>query len=115
MRRAGGSTHEVPPHRAGLEWSVIMNGIQKNPKPPVRPETAVRSAELSPPVDESPIKNGRRLQHAEGASHVIHLSPEREPQPRGARVRGNHRVEQVEAAERFIAAPQHEKMHDERL
>jgi L-lactate dehydrogenase complex protein LldF len=38
-----------------------------------------------------------------------------EPQPRGARDRGNRPVDQVEAAERFIAATEHEKAHDERL
>src|ERR1700692_4525223 len=93
MRRACGSADEVHPYRAGLERSIRMSDIQ----------------------DESPVKNGRRLEHAEGASHSIYPPPERESQPRGARVRGNHRVDQTEAAERFIAAPQHEKMHDERL
>jgi L-lactate dehydrogenase complex protein LldE len=34
MRRAGGSTDEVPPHRTGLERSVIMNGIQNDLQPP---------------------------------------------------------------------------------
>ncbi len=38
-----------------------------------------------------------------------------EPQPRGARVNGNKPVNQAEAAERFIAAPLHQKQHDERL
>ena len=38
-----------------------------------------------------------------------------EPQPRGARVHGNRPIDQAEAAARFIAAPEHEKMHDERL
>ena len=70
--------------------------------------------ESTAPADDSPVKNGRRLQHAEGASYPLGSSS-REPQPRGARIRGNHRVDQTEAAERFIAAPQHEKMHDERL
>jgi L-lactate dehydrogenase complex protein LldF len=42
-------------------------------------------------------------------------SKSREPQPRGAKIRGNRPVDQAEAANRFIAAPEHEKMHDERL
>ena len=41
--------------------------------------------------------------------------PATEPQPRGARVNGNKPVNQAEAAERFIAAPLHQKQHDERL
>lgn len=41
------------------------------------------------------------------------LSPE--PQPRGAKLDGNRPVDQAEAAARFIAAPDHQKMHDERL
>jgi L-lactate dehydrogenase complex protein LldF len=69
--------------------------------------------ELAALSDESVVKEGRRLKHAEGTSHPIR--PPSEPQPRGARVRGNRRVNQGEAANRFIAATQHEKMHDERL
>jgi L-lactate dehydrogenase complex protein LldF len=38
-----------------------------------------------------------------------------EPQPRGARVRGDRPIDQEEAAERFLAAPRHQKQHDERL
>ncbi|MDG6094122.1 lactate utilization protein [Acetobacter sp. AN02] len=38
-----------------------------------------------------------------------------EPQPRGAVIRGNHPVDQSEAAGRFMAAPIHQKMHDARL
>ena len=38
-----------------------------------------------------------------------------EPQPRGAKIHGNRPIDQAEAAARFIAAPEHEKMHDERL
>jgi L-lactate dehydrogenase complex protein LldF len=69
--------------------------------------------ELAAPADESVVKHGRRLDHAEGTSRPIRAPAE--PQPRGARIRGNRRVDQAEAAERFIAAEQHEKMHDERL
>jgi L-lactate dehydrogenase complex protein LldF len=57
--------------------------------------------------------DGKPLVHAEGASKPIRAP--REAQPRGARDRGNRPVDQVEAAERFIAATEHEKAHDERL
>ncbi len=43
------------------------------------------------------------------------LEPRREAQPRGAKVHGSRPIDQAEAAARFIAAPEHEKMHDERL
>jgi L-lactate dehydrogenase complex protein LldF len=59
------------------------------------------------------VRNGRRLDHAEGASKPLRSRPE--PQPRGAKVHGNRPIDQAEAAARFIAAPEHEKMHDERL
>ncbi|MDL2410597.1 lactate utilization protein B [Rhizobium calliandrae] len=39
----------------------------------------------------------------------------REPQPRGAKERGNKPINQSEAADRFIASTVHEKMHDDRL
>jgi L-lactate dehydrogenase complex protein LldF len=58
-------------------------------------------------------RGGHRLDHAEGASKPLHAQPE--PQPRGARVHGNRPIDQAEAAARFVAAPEHEKMHDERL
>jgi len=38
-----------------------------------------------------------------------------EPQPRGARNKGNRPIDQAEAAERFLATPHHQKQHDERL
>ena len=38
-----------------------------------------------------------------------------EAEPRGAKIHGNRPVDQSEAANRFIAATEHEKMHDERL
>lgn len=43
-----------------------------------------------------------------------HLLQEEE-QPRGAKIRGRHPVDQLEAANRFIAATAHEMMHDNRL
>ena len=58
-------------------------------------------------------RQGHRLDHAEGSSKPLRAQPE--PQPRGAKVHGNRPIDQAEAAARFIAAPEHEKMHDERL
>src|SRR6516225_4661915 len=58
-------------------------------------------------------RDGRRLDHAEAASKPLRSRPE--AQPRGAKVHGNRPIDQAEAAVRFIAAPEHEKMHDERL
>jgi len=58
-------------------------------------------------------KDGRRLDHAEGSSRALQSRPEE--QPRGAKIHGSRPVDQAEAAARFIAAPEHEKMHDERL
>lgn len=56
------------------------------------------------------------LRHAEAASpEAIPDQQPREPQPRGAKVHGNHPVDHDEAAARFIAAPHHEHMHDSRL
>jgi hypothetical protein len=60
------------------------------------------------------IRDGRRLDPAEGASKPMRPPPP-EPQPRGAKIYGNRPIDQAEAAARFIAAPEHEKMHDERL
>ena len=59
------------------------------------------------------VRNGRRLDHAEASSKALRPDPEK--QPRGARIRGERPVDQAEAAERFMAAPEHQKMHDERL
>jgi len=38
-----------------------------------------------------------------------------EPQPRGALKRGGRPIDQAEAAERFLAAPLHQRQHDNRL
>jgi L-lactate dehydrogenase complex protein LldF len=62
---------------------------------------------------ETIIRDGHRLGHAEAASKPLRSRPE--PQPRGAKVHGNRPIDQAEAAARFIEAPEHEKMHDERL
>jgi L-lactate dehydrogenase complex protein LldF len=65
--------------------------------------------------NEAPIgPGGQRLHHAEGASQPLR-SKGPELQPRGARVDGRRPIDHDEAAARFIAAPEHEKMHDERL
>ena len=70
--------------------------------------------ELLAPDDRDAIyRNGRRLDHAEGTSKPLRARSE--PQPRGARVDGDKPIDQAEAAARFIATPEHEKMHDERL
>lgn len=60
-------------------------------------------------------QNGRRLQHAEGASKPVGAPEIREKQPKGARIRGNKPIDQAEAAERFLAAPLHQAAHDARL
>jgi len=89
-----------------------MKDIQSRPQTPVEAADKTLHPELAAPSDDSVVKNGSRLQHAEGTSRPMRS---REPEPRGARVHGNNRVDQTEAAERFIASPEHEKMHDERL
>ncbi len=82
---------------------------------PAKPsEPSMLHPELGAPDDADAIhKNGRRLDHAEGSSRPLRSRPEE--QPRGAKIHGSRPVDQAEAAARFIAAPEHEKMHDERL
>jgi L-lactate dehydrogenase complex protein LldF len=63
--------------------------------------------------DKAIYRDGRRLDHAEAASKPLQAKPEK--QPRGAKVHGGRAIDHGEAAERFIAAPEHAKMHDERL
>ena len=58
---------------------------------------------------------GKRLDHAEGTSQPLRTRPEPEPKDAIGRSRGDRPVDQAAAAARFIAAPEHEKMHDERL
>ena len=71
--------------------------------------------DLAAPDDEAARgQDGGRLQHGAGTSRP--LRPRQpEPQPRGAKIHGRRPIDQDEAASRFIAAPEHEKMHDERL
>jgi L-lactate dehydrogenase complex protein LldF len=57
---------------------------------------------------------GERLTHAEASSRPLRPVPY-EPQPRGAKQHHRRPVDHDEAAQRFIDAPRHEKMHDERL
>jgi len=60
---------------------------------------------------EAILRDGQRVDHAEGTSNP----PRPEPQPRGARIRGSRPVDHAEASQRFLAAPMHAKIHDERL
>jgi L-lactate dehydrogenase complex protein LldF len=75
---------------------------------------AMLHPELLAPDDRDAIyRDDRRLDHAEATSKPLRSQPEQ--QPRGVKVHGNRPVDQAEAAARFIATPEHEKMHDERL
>ena len=58
--------------------------------------------------------SGQRLTHGEATSRPLR-PPAPEPQPRGAKIHGHRPIDHNEAAQRFIDAPRHEKMHDERL
>src|SRR3984885_4321310 len=100
LRRAHRRAGQVHPYRPDPEWSQRM--------------ITILHPELRADHDEAPAApNGHRLDHAEGMSKPLKSRPE--PQPRGARIHGNRPINQAEAAARFIAAPEHEKMHDERL
>src|SRR6266436_4020838 len=108
LRRAHGRSDEVHSHRPDLERSQRMSTTSE------RIDSAMLHPELLGERDPDAIlRDGRRLDHAEGTSKP--LRPALEPQPRGAKVRGNRPIDQQEAAARFIAATEHEKMHDERL
>ena len=75
---------------------------------------AAGPAQVTASQDRDAIyRSGRRLDHAEGASRPLRPAPEK--QPRGARIHGDRPIDQAEAAARFIAAPEHEQMHDARL
>jgi len=87
--------------------------MSETPETPPR-QPILRSNLLAPDSAEGAKRDGARLDHAEGNSKP--LAPKKpEPQPRGAIIRGNRPVNQSEAADRFIAATEHQKMHDERL
>ena len=85
-----------------------MSEDMAKPGPMLHPELR------DPGPAEGETRHGRRLDHAEGTSQPMSTGRP-EPQPRGAVIRGNRPVDQSEAADRFIAATEHEKMHDERL
>ncbi len=73
------------------------------------------NADLASPHSEEGVHHdGKRLDHAEGTSRPMR-SPRPEAQPRGAVIRGDRPIDQSEAANRFIAATEHARMHDERL
>src|ERR1700741_2319025 len=110
LRRAHRRSDEVHPHCPDPERSQRMSTA------PERIDSG--NAMLHPALraEDDPdaiIRDGRRLDHAEGASKPLRPAPE--PQPRGVKIRGNRPIDQQEAAARFIAATEHEKMHDERL
>ena len=63
---------------------------------------------------EGVVRNGRRLDHAEGTSQPM-SSGRPEPEPRFTDVNDPRTVDQSGQANRYIAASEHEKMHDERL
>ena len=76
--------------------------------------------DLRAPDDESERgQGGERLSHGETSSRPMQpdagRGSQREPQPRGLVVRKGKRVDHAAAAERFLAAPEHLKFHDERL
>src|ERR1700742_5071729 len=110
LRRAHRRFDEVHPHCPDPERSQRMTTAPE----PVDSGGTMLHPELRAEHDpDAIVRDGRRLDHAEGASKPLRARPE--PQPRGAKVRGNRPVDQQEAAARFIAATEHEKMHDERL
>ena len=80
----------------------------------IRTATMLHEDLAAPDSTEGAHRDGHRLDHAEGSSKPMR-SKTREPQPRGAVIHGDRPVNQSEAANRFIAATEHEKMHDERL
>src|SRR5580692_11670973 len=110
MRRANRGTRQIHPYRPDSERSEFMSSTVEHPEQ----HLAMLHPELRTDADSDGIvRNGNRLDHAEGSSRPLKSQPE--PQPRGAKIRGSRPVDQAEAAARFIAAPEHEKMHDERL
>ena len=66
---------------------------------------------LHPGPPEGATRDGRRLDHAEGTSKPLRSKPP-EPQPRGAKVRGDRPVDQSEAADRFIERECISGLHD---
>ena len=60
-------------------------------------------------------QDGERLAHGESTSRPMRAKQVREAQPKGAVIRAGRRVDHAEAARRFLAAPEHQAFHDERL
>src|ERR1700733_13695116 len=103
LRRAYRRAYEVHPYRPDPQWSQCMS----EPQGMLHPE-------LLASEDRVAIsRQDHRPEHTKGSSKPLRAQPE--PQPRGAKVHGNRPIDQAEAAARFIAEPEHEKMHDERL
>src|ERR1700704_653623 len=108
LRRAHRRSDEVHSHRPDFERSKRMSTTSE------RIDSAMLHPDLLAERDpDARLRAARRLDHAEGTSKPLRPAPE--PQPRGAKVHGNRPIDQQEAAARFIAATEHEKMHDERL
>jgi L-lactate dehydrogenase complex protein LldF len=59
-------------------------------------------------------QDGKPLQHAEATSMPLQAK-QREAQPRAMITKDGKRVDHAEAAKRFLAAPEHQTFHDERL
>ncbi|USI73898.1 lactate utilization protein B [Sphingomonas morindae] len=85
-----------------------------DPQHTLRRDAMLHPEMLDPGPGEGAQRGGRRLDHAEGQSKPLR-SRTPEAQPRGAVIKGDRPVDQAEAADRFIGATEHEKMHDERL
>src|SRR4029077_2225377 len=110
LRRTHRRADQVYPHRPDPQWSLGMSSASEG----AGDAGVMLHPELRADRDEAPMApNGQRLDHAEGASKPLRVRSEK--QRRGERIHGNRPVDQAEAAARFIAAPEHEKMHDERL
>src|ERR1700691_3106153 len=108
---AHGKSDQVHAYRANSQWGLGMNGTDSTTQHATR---VLHSEVISDHFEGAKDSEGHPLVHAEGTSKPIRERTH-EPQPRAARDRGNRPVDQVEAAERFIAATEHEKAHDERL
>src|SRR3977135_4498040 len=108
LRRAHRRSNEVHSHRRDPERSQRMSTTRQ------RTDNAMLHPEMRAGADPDAIIRGAPpREHARATAKPLRPAPE--PQPRGAKVRGNRPIDQQEAAARFIAATEHEKMHDERL
>src|SRR5271168_19372 len=103
---------QVHAHRPDSKWGIGMSEVDATIRQPCR---VLHPEVIGDRFEGAADSEGRPLVHAEGTSKPIRARAAHEPQPRGARDHGNRPVDQVEAAERFIAATEHEKAHDERL